>query len=443
MLPWFSSYVNRELHVSTIFAYNNLLILFALVLFTVLATGLYPAVILSNFKPAAILRPLVKGRMSRNFLRRILVVFQFSISLILIICVEVIFKQVSYMHNADLGFDRENIILLSANDTIQRQWNDIKSSMLSSPYILSATLSKRVPSGRLMDAPGFNIDLNGKIIDNPFNMPHNRIEHDFFKTYKIKIVAGRDFSIDYPQDETEAYILNETAVRQLGLKMPTDVIGAPMQVAGGLPGHVIGVVQDFNYESMHYEIQPMVSYIRISEANTMSLRIAPGNPGNAIDHIGNVWKQYQPDTPLEYNFLNERLDALYRNEQRMMQMFGYLSVLTIFIACLGLIGLASFSAEQRTKEIGIRKVLGASTYNMVFLLSKEFTKWIVAANIVAWPIAWYFMHEWLQNFAYRIRIDWWLFLLAGAVALGIALLTVSWHAFKTAWTNPVKALRYE
>jgi putative ABC transport system permease protein len=275
-------------------------------------------------------------------------------------------------------------------------------------------------------------------------MPHNRVEHDFFKTYKMKIVAGRDFSREYPTDEQEAVILNETAVRLLGLESPEEAIGLRVYTRGlNTNERVTGVVADFNYESMHHEIIPIITYIRLQEMNTVSLRIKGSNVQETIDYVQSVWSRFNPGYPISYTFLDERINALYRNEARMMEMFGYFSLLAIFIACLGLFGLASFTTEQRTKEIGVRKVLGATLSNIVILLSREYSKWVLVANIIAFPVAFFFMSNWLDNFACRVGIGWTIFVLTALLTFLIAILTVSYQSVKAALGDPAHALRYE
>ena len=444
LLPYFSAFSGHDLGFNLLINPLGLFILISVFLITGLAAGLYPSFYLSAYKPATILR----GELSRGtrgtIIRKALVVFQFAISAVLIICVGVVFKQMRFLQNADLGYQRENIVMIPADRTVRENWWDIKQELLKNPRILAATTSKRAPSGRLLDAPGFRIEINGEVLNNPFSMPHNRAEHDFFKTYGMKIVAGRDFSAEIPTDESEAFIINETAVRRLGLNSPEEAIGAPLSTwAPNLTGRVIGVVADFNYESMHHEIIPMLTYIRIIEANTASLRISAGNIQETIAYVQSVWDQFNPGYSISYTFLDERLSELYRNEVRMMQMFGYFSILAIFIACLGLFGLASFTTEQRTKEIGVRKVLGATLSNIVTLLSKEYSKWVLFANIIAWPVAYFGMKIWLQNFAYRVNIGLTIFILTALLTFLIALLTVSYQSVKAALGDPAQALRYE
>ncbi len=444
LLPYFSAFSGHELKLGMLINPVGLLLSVAVFLVTGLAAGLYPAVYLSAYKPATILRGDLTRGTRGAIMRKVMVVFQFAISATLIISVAVVFKQMRFLQNANLGFQRENIVLIPADQPIKQNWEAIKQELLNNPRILSATLSKRAPSGRLLDAPGFSIEINGELVESPFTMPHNRVEHDFFKTYGMKIVAGRDFSIDHPTDKDEAFILNETAVRRLGFKSPEEALGSPMYtVAPDRSGRLIGVVADFNYESLHHEIVPMITYIRLLETNTAALRIARGNIQETIAHVQGVWDRFHPGYPVSYTFLDDRLNALYRNEARMMEMFGNFSLLAILIACLGLFGLSSFTTETRTKEIGIRKVLGASLSKIVTLLSKEYTKWVLVANIIAFPIAYFTMDRWLNNFAYRVSIGWTVFILTALLTFVIALFTVSYQSIKAALGDPAEALRYE
>ena len=444
LLPAFNAFTNRDISFGLLVNAVGLLTVLGVFVLTGIVSGFYPALYLSAFRPATILR----GELTRGtrgaVMRKVLVIFQFAISVALIVGVGVVYKQMRFLQNADLGFDKENIIMLRADQTILQNWLEFKQQLTSSPHILFATLSKRAPTGRLLDAPGFRTEVNGQMLTSPFSMPHNRVEYDFFKTYGMEIIAGRDFSIDYPTDANKAFILNETAVRKLGLERPEDAVGMPMRTfAPFLNGNVIGVVKDFNYESMHHEIIPIITYIQPVQANTVSIRIAAGQTREALSDAEAVWKRFNPEYPFQYDFLDDRIAEQYRNEERMMRMFGYFSLLAIFIACLGLFGLASFMAEKRTKEIGIRKVLGASLSNIMVLLSKEFALLVLIGNIIAWPIAYFSMNGWLGNFAYKTGIGWVVFVLAGFLTLAISLFTVSYQAIRAALTDPAVAIRYE
>ena len=442
-LPFFSGLFNCDLSFRPLMEPQSLLLLVTILILTALCSGIYPALYLSSFKPATILR----GELTRGSggarLRKALVIFQFAIATILIISVGVTMSQIRFFRNANIGFDRENILLLPADGKILQNWREAKESIIKNPHVKAATLSKRAPSHRLLDAPGFSIEVGGRKLRNDFPMPHNRVDFDFFKTYGIPIVAGRDFSQAHPTDADAALILNETAVRQLGWDHPREAIGKTMSVSGRPPAQIIGVVADFNYESLHNKIPAIVTYIVPKQVNTVSIRIFPGNPQRAIDHIRTVWERYNPGFPFRFDFLDEQLNALYQNEKRMMDMFATFSILAVIIACLGLFGLASFAAAKRTKEIGVRKVFGASIARIVGILVREFLWLMLLANLLAWPLAYFAMRSWLQGFAYRVSMDIWFFLPAGLLTLCIALLTVSYQAIRAARANPVDSLRYE
>ncbi len=443
-LPFFRSFAGHPLDFGLIMTPGWLLAAFGVFVLAGLASGVYPALYLASFRPVVILRGEITKGKGRAALRKALVVFQFAISSALIFSVVVIASQMNYLRTKDLGFDRQNLILLPASRQMINRWEGVKTSLLEDKSILGATLSKRAPAGRLLDAPGFEADVHGQQIRSTFFMPHNRVEHNFFRTYGMEFAAGRDFSTAFPTDAREAFIINETAVRNLGFKNPEEAVGAPFQVfAPNRSGRIIGVVRDFHYESLHRPIVPIVTYIAPEQANTLSLRIAAGSLSGAIKHVQSVLEQYDPGIQIKYDFLNERLAALYRNEERMMSLFAGFSLLAVVIGCLGLSGLAAYSASLRTKEIGVRKVLGASTATLFVLLSKEFTKWVVAANLIAWPVAYLAMRKWLGNFAYRSGVGLWPFVASAALAFTIALLTVSYQAAKTAVSDPVDALRYE
>jgi putative ABC transport system permease protein len=442
-LPAFGRFTGHVMGFGRVISPANLLVFTAGFLMTGLAAGIYPALYLASFRPSAILRGELTRGTGGTALRKSLVVFQFAISIALIFSVTVISRQTRFMRTADLGYERDNIICVPVEDYPAR-WTDMKNALLGEKGILAATLSKRAPAGRLLDAPGFWAEVGGARVQNTVGMPHNRVEHDFFKTYGMTIIAGRDFSIDMPTDAAEAFVLNETAVKRLGFKSAEAAVGANFGTfAPNRTGRVIGVVRDFNYESLHRRIVPIVTYIAPDQANTLSLRIAPGSLDKVMRHVQSVFDQFSPAGPVKYDFLSERLAALYRNEERTMKMFFAFSLLAIAVGCLGLFGLAAYSAERRTKEIGVRKVLGASVPSIAGLLSREFTKWVIMANLIAWPVAYLGMRQWLQGFAYRVPIGIGPFVLSAALALVVALITVSYQAVRSAVSDPVESLRYQ
>jgi putative ABC transport system permease protein len=441
-LPYFESLIGTDLSFNIFTDYFILLILAGIFLTAGVISGLYPAFYLSSFNSAAIFRGEITKGSKGAFFRKTLVVFQFAISAALIMSVSVIYNQMNYMQNTDLGFDKENVLLIPIERDMRNKYDSFKKTLLQNANIISVTASKRAPSSFLNDAPGFEIELNGEVHKKPFSMPHNRVWHDFFKTYKMEIIAGRDLSTEYPTDDSLAYILNETACHRLGIENPHNVLGAKFKAAGYKEGKVIGVVKDFNYETLRYDILPIVTYIS-GYVNTLAIRIAPGNYQKSIEHIENVFSKYNPGITLEYSFLDDRLEALYKNEAAMMELFGYFSVLALIIGCLGLLGLAAFTAEQKTKEIGIRKTLGASVGNITFYLSYQFIQWIFIANLIALPIIYIYMNDWLNNFAYRADIEISIFVISITISLAIALVTVGSQVIKVAIQNPVIALRTE
>ena len=444
LLPAMRAFTGQDLSLEQAATGRGLITVLAIFLGVGLAAGLYPALYLSSFSPTVILKGERSRGKSRTALRRVLVVFQFAISIALIFCVTVIARQVRFVRNADLGFAPQNIVLFPADGKIVEHWEDVRGSLLSEGGIVAATLSKRAPSGRLLDSPGFAATVYGKKVQDTFSMPHNRVEHDFFKTYGMRFVAGRDFSRQIATDSAEAFILNETAVRQLGFRSAADAIGAPMEVrAPDVKGRIIGVVRDFNYESLRERILPMVSYVRLDNVNTLSLRIASGSLQRVAAHVQKVFDRYNPGTPVKYDFLDDRLAALYRNEERMMDMFQAFGLLAIVISCLGLFSLAAYSASLRIREMGVRKAFGATVANLFWLLSREFTQWVLVANLIAWPIAFWAMSRWLDNFAYRAHIGILPFLFSALLAFLVALATVSTQSLRAARANPVDSLRYE
>jgi putative ABC transport system permease protein len=442
LLPWFSGFSGHNLAFGSLFNLTGILLLAGVFLVAGIVSGLYPSLYISAYRPAAILKGMATRGRAAAVLRKALVVFQFAISIVLIFSVTVVAKQMRYIQNADLGYDRDNIVTLNADRLIITRWNDIKPALLQNPLIESACISKRAPTGRLLDSPGFQTEVYGEVIRSRIQMPHNRVSFDFIKTFGMEIVAGRDFSRDIPTDATQAFILNETAVKALGWKTPEEALDSPM-AGNGRRGRVIGVVRDFNYESLHSEIPPILTYVLPQQANTISVRLSGGSLRDGVNAVRDILTRFRPGMDLDYQFLTDRITALYLNEERMMEMFGYFSGLAVLIGCLGLFGLASYSAVQRTKEIGIRKVLGASASGIALLLARDLTKWVILANLIAWPAAFWFMKGWLKNFAYRTSIGWEPFLLSAVLAAAVALITVSFQSAKAAISDPVKSLRYE
>jgi putative ABC transport system permease protein len=445
-LPAFNAFAGKELSLRSQSAPFIFFSLIGISVFVGVIAGSYPAFFLSRFQPVAVLKGQKAGA-TRSRFRSALVVFQFAISIILIVGMGVVYNQLEYCRTKNLGLNKEHVVVLPMDQDMVQRYAGIKSQLLQHPHVVNVAASKRVPSGRLLDSSGGSVPVDDSYEPLDFRIANVRVDHTFVDTYGLQMAAGRNFSVAFPTDSTEAFILNETAVSKIGWPSPEAALGRPLQY-GNRRGRIIGVVKDFNYESLHQPITPIVMYIAPSSFNSLSVKIRPDRPEDVaatLEFLKNKWQEYRPNFPFQYSFIDERYELLYQSEHRLGQIFGTFSVLAVFIACLGLFGLTSYTAEQRTKEIGIRKVLGASVSTIVVLLSKDFTRLVVVATLAAWPIAYYAMNRWLQEFAYRINIHQQsaTFLLAAALALAIALATVIFQAVKAALANPVKSLRYE
>ncbi len=428
------------------------LLISGIILFVGLLSGSYPAFYLSAFKPVHTLKGgLARGGTSAAVLRKGLVIFQFTISIALIIGTFTIYHQLDYMRNLRLGFDKEHIVSIPLRDyTTVSSIDPFKDVLLQNSNIQSASISYIVPG---IKVPGeYSILPEGKNPDESWEMSVVPVDEDFVKTFGLEIVNGRNFSEELSTDST-GIILNEAAVRKLGWESALD---KRVQIGGKNPdgdfrklaeGRVVGLVKDFNIKSLHHEVAPLMlvnrGNRRISHYNYFSVRINPGDISGSLAFIREKWNDYAPQRPFEYFFVDEKLDRLYKAEVQLGQIFISFSLLAIIVACLGLFGLAAFAAEQRTKEISVRKVLGASISNIVMLLSKDFTILVGISILAAAPLAYFAMEQWLQNFAYHAGIGFLPFLFAGGLAFVIAILTVSYQAIKAALTNPIDALRNE
>jgi putative ABC transport system permease protein len=320
---------------------------------------------------------------------------------------------------------------------LRQKYDAIKNELLKNSNILSVTVTDRTPV--MWSNSTDDVSWEGKKADEKIGIGVRMVDYDYLKTLQMEMAQGRFFSKEFLTDETEGYIVNEAAVKAMGMKSPLDKRFSLWD----RHGKIVGVIKDFHTESLHEEIEPFVLLIWPDWYGWMSVKLKSDNVSSALGFLENTINEFVPGYPLEYQFLDEEIDNLYKTEQLTGNIIVYITLLAIFISCLGLFGLASFTAEQRTKEIGIRKVLGASVSGIAVLLSREFTKWVALASLIAWPIAYFAMTKWLQNFVYRTSIDWWTFIIAGGLALVIALVTVSYQSIKAALANPVDSLRYE
>jgi putative ABC transport system permease protein len=345
------------------------------------------------------------------------------------------------MQEKSLGFDREHIVTLSYNDGLADRYDAFRTTLLSNTNVRSITRSSRIPTGRLLDSQGASIEKGDSLANVSADIKNVRADQDFIATYGVKVVAGRAFSRDYGLD-TASFMINQAAVKAMGLSDEA-AVGKNFRY-GDQKGKIIGVFNDFHFESMHQRIIPLVLVIpKDARYNRMSVKVSGNNMPAALAHIETTWKQFLPEIPFDYTFLDERFEDLYKSEQQQGTIFTIFACIAIAIACLGLFGLSAFAINQRIKEIGIRKVIGASVSSIVTLLSKDFLKLVGIAAVIAFPIAWYAMNSWLQDFAYRSTIAWWIFAAAGIIAVAIALFTISFQAIKAATANPVKSLRNE
>jgi len=411
-------------------------------LLVALIAGSYPSVYLSSFRPLHAFKPATRVSTRHWTLRNILVLFQFTITIGLIACTILVQRQMNYVGSVDLGFKRDGVVIISnESNRLGNQVDVFKERLKIHPEVVSASISSGVPpNGGFEDS----FTAEGKR-DKPFDLISYATDEDFVGTLGISIIQGRGFSKKFSTDSS-GVILNEATVKYLGWEHP---LGKTLAYPGGGGAfQVIGVMKDFNFVTLRSPVTPFALFHISSNVYPVSrsavvVRIARGDMAGAIKLLESDWKAVSPTAPFEYEFLDRRLESQYEDEYRFGKLFVVFSILTIFIACIGLLGLVSFSTEQRRKEIGVRKVLGASISGIVGLLSKELIKFVLIANIFAWPIAYFAMNNWLENFAYRIEIGWWIFFLSGGLALTVALLTLSVHAVKAALANPVDALRYE
>lgn len=410
-----------------------------------ITSGIYPALFMSSFQPVKTLKGLFRaGGRSLSF-RQALVVTQFGISIVLIITTAIVFQQLRYMQQAKLGYQKEQVLALPYYFTSNSQYEAFRNELLGQNHIQTIGRSSRIPTGRLLDSQNAAAESGDSLQPVNAELKYLAIDQDFIPSYGIGMAAGRNFSKAIVTD-TANFLLNETAVKVLGWPSAEKAIGRNFSY-GGTRGKVIGVVQDFHFESLRQRIAPMVLSMPNPALpnfyNALSVKIAGNNTTEAVASIEKIWKTYLPEIPFEYSFVDDSYNKLYQAEQRQGRLFTIFAGIAILIACLGLLGLSSFAITQRIKEIGVRKVLGAGTGSIVFLLSKDFMKLVLLAALIAFPVAWYAMSQWLADFAYRIPVSWWVFVAAGSIAAAIALLTVSILAIRAATANPVKSLRTE
>lgn len=440
-IPVLGGFLGRDL----MLVYNSWQVLFGLTSIAVgvgVLAGVYPALFLSGFQPAEVLKGRFGSTRKGVGFRRVLVVVQFAISVVLVVATGIVMQQKQFVRDKNLGFDKDHVVVIrSASGVVPQDIDRLRKAFLQHPNVRGVSASTGIPGRRTITHTVY-LKAGGEAEQTRHGPKLIMADEDFIDTYNIEMLSGRNFDPNRAEDKKNwVFLINETAVEMYGWRDPIgkDIVFSHNR--GG--GKVIGIVKDFHFASLHTRVQPLIIAYRVPWVSYISVKIGPDNVANTLALLEETWRTLHPDLLLDSFFLDEQLNQLYRAEERMGTLLGMFSSIAILISCLGLFGLAAFTVERRTKEIGIRKVLGASVSQIVLLLSKEFAWLVLVANVIAWPLAFWSMRAWLENFAYRVAIDPAIFLIGGVLALIIALLTVSFHAIKAAQSNPVEALKVE
>jgi putative ABC transport system permease protein len=443
LTPWFNNLMGKDVSTGFSMSAKYWLVFFAIFCSGTLLSGLYPAFVLSDYKPVAVLKGAFKNTSGGLILRKSLIVMQFGISVVLIAGTIIVYQQVNFMRNQKLGVNINQTLVLDGVQTVSDSvyWNTLqpfKNELLKVSGIKGMAISTGVMGKEIYWTNGFK-SLDHSELGNS-TVYRLGIDYDFIPQFEMKLLAGRNFSKDFKTDE-KAAILNDRALAQFGFKDPQDAIGKKIASEDTLT--VIGVVQSFHHLGLQKPIDPQLITLRLNANQVYSLKLQTSDLKGTIASVKTLWSRYFPKDPFNYYFLDDDFNTQYQSDQRFGEMFTLFASLAILIACFGLIGLSAYNILQRTKEVGIRKVLGASVQNVVFILSKDFLLLVILSFIIAAPVSWLIMHHWLQDFAFRIDISWWVFAIAGMLALLIALSTISYQAIKAAIANPVKSLRSE
>ena len=439
-LPIFESLTGKVLSFTALITLNNIMGVLVFLVGTSFIAGFYPAFFLSKLEPIQTLKANSFTSKSKFNFRTLLVGVQFTIVIVLICSALFMFSQIDYLQNKKLGFDKELVLVSELNNSFDNveKYNALKAALLKESIVARVSSGSRVPSNTTTNFGNLIPEGEAK----PTSIALIHIHQDYFETLGIEPVKGRLFSTQLTTDIDEAIILNESAVKELMLK--GNPIGQSLKCDWPESNRtIVGVTEDINFESLYGRVRPTAFLIDYSECYRLIVKVNPSNAETTINKLQAICNNFYPDEIFEFHFLDDKLENLYQTDKNTFQLMGYLTFLSIFISSMGLFGLALFSMKGRTKEIGIRKVLGASTPRILIILVKDFTKWVLIANIIAWPIAFYAVNKWLENFAYRIDITIWPFILSGALTLFIALITIGYQAVKAATANPIKSLKYE
>jgi ABC-type antimicrobial peptide transport system permease subunit len=438
-LPVFNSLAAKTLTLHSFLNLRAAAAILAVGVFTALLAGSYPALFLSAFQPEKILKGHINPARKAFSLRKALVVFQFALSIFLIIGTLVVFKQVRYMKSRGMGYDAEHVVELSVSrDSIGKFWA-ARGNILNHPDILNMTLGSNPPYVRETNYGLGDVHWQGQRAGQQTRMHVMSVEYEFLNTFRMHMAEGRFFSCDFSTDPEEAWVVNQSAIRAMEMESP---LGKQL-VIGDRKGVIIGVTKDFHFRSMHHAIEPLALRIIPQWMDSLFIRINGDSIAGSLAFLEERWKEIYPGFPFEYKFMDESIGSLYRSELRTGAIFKNFAFLAVFISCLGLLGLASHTAAQKTKEIGVRKVMGASSTRIFILMSKEFIKWVLIANVITWPAAYFAAKKWLQNFAFRTGIGVEIFILSALLAVVIALLTVAYRSIRAALVNPVTCLRHE
>lgn len=438
LLPYFSKILGKPLTLSV--SVEFLLISIGIALLAGVVAGSYPAFVLSSLKMTYSIKKMIFVGGRGSWFRRFLVVMQFSFAIFFIVVTIGVYKQMSYMRKKDLGYNKDNIVCIRMDTGLARKYYPFKNRLLENPNILNVACSNTTPDVKQSSYSGNLVRWEGREGNSNLTILHwLGVDFGFREAYQLEMVQGRFFSVDFKTDWDESVVLNETAVKAMGEESP---VGKKLYLGDDSAFTIIGVVKDFHFRSLHHKIEPLAMKMGWA-LSQISIRIAPHNVPETLRFINDTLKDVIPGQSFDYEFFNARLEQQYKEEQTLESLLRFMAVLSVFISCLGLLGLVAFTLAQRTKEIGIRKVLGCSIPGIAFLLSKDMIKWILTANLLAWPVSYYALNRWMHNFSYRPQMNLWIFVVSGAMTLIVAILTISYQSIKAALANPIDSLRYE